>query len=78
MDTTKILEIIGAQGAWAILSVTLIFYILKAQEKRDEFQEKREQKYQDIITNMADKLDILTNLSEDIKQIKLNLDKLTE
>lgn len=74
----KIIEIMGTQGAWAVLSVSLIFYILKAQEKRDEFQEKREQKYQEIITNMADKLDILTNLSTDINEIKSNLKTLTE
>lgn len=30
----KVIEIIGAQGAWALLSIVLIFYILKAQEKK--------------------------------------------
>ncbi len=74
MDT-KIIEIISTQGAWAVLSVTLIFYILKAQEKRDAVQEKREEKYQEIIENMADKLDVLTNLSEDVKDIKTQLSK---
>lgn len=74
MDT-KIIEIISTQGAWAVLSVTLIFYILKAQEKRDAVQEKREEKYQEIIENMADKLDVLTNLSEDVKDIKTHLSK---
>lgn len=70
---TKIIEIIGAHGAWALLSVSLIFYILKAQEKRDEVQEKREYKYQEIIENMADKLDILSQLADDIRDIKSNL-----
>lgn len=74
MDS-KVIEIIGTQGAWALLSVVLIFYILKAQEKRDLIQEKREQKYQEIIESMADKLEVLTHLSEDVKDIKLQLSK---
>ena len=71
----KIIELIGTQGAWALLSVVLIFYILKAQEKRDCRQEERERKYQDIIKTMSDKLGILSNLSEDIKDIKIKLNK---
>lgn len=74
----KIIEIIGTQGAWALLSVALIFYILKAQEKRDDQQEKRENKYQEIIKNMSDKLGVLSDLSEDIREIKIKLNKFDE
>lgn len=74
---SEMVEIIGRQGAWALLSVALIFYILKAQEKRDTIQEKREQKYQEIIESMADKLEILTNLSEDVKDIKNKLENVS-
>lgn len=74
----EIIEIIGTQGAWALLSVALIFYILKAQEKRDDKQEKREEKYQEIIENMANKLDILEDLSEDIKGIKAKMSEISQ
>lgn len=77
MDT-ELIEVIGTQGAWALLSVALIFYILKAQEKRDELQEKRELKYQEIIENMANRLDILEDLSEDIKGIKVKMSKILD
>lgn len=47
--TEKIFELATAQGIWALLTVTIIFYILKNQEKRDLRQEERESKYQEII-----------------------------
>lgn len=71
----KIIEVIGAQGAWALLSVALIFYILKAQEKRDIQQEQRESNYQEIIKNMSDKLNILSSLSDDVREIKSRVNK---
>lgn len=71
----KIIEVIGAQGAWALLSVALIFYILKAQEKRDIQQEQRESNYQEIIKNMSDKLNILSSLSDDVREIKSKVNK---
>lgn len=74
----QLIETIGTQGAWALLSVGLIFYILRAQEKRDEIQEKREQKYQEIVDSMVNKLSILENLSEDIRDIKTKLNETIE
>ena len=70
MDSTTIIEMIGTQGSWALLSAALILYILKAQEKRDEVQENRELKYQEIIGKMADKLEALNHLLEDVTEIK--------
>lgn len=66
-------DIVSAQGVWAVLSVFLILYILKAQEKRDDIQAKREEKYQEIIGNMTNKLEILRYLSDDVSEIKVKL-----
>lgn len=71
----ELFDIVSAQGVWAVLSVFLILYILKAQEKRDDIQEKREEKYQEIIGNMANKLEILRYLSDDVSEIKAKLSK---
>lgn len=73
--SNELFEMASTQGVWAILSVSLIFYILKAQEKRDEIQEKREEKYQEIIENMASRLEVLTHLSDDVSEIKSKLNK---
>ena len=61
MDT-KIIEIISTQGAWAVLSVTLIFYILKAQEKREE-------NYQKMIFELTEELKIISEINDHVKNI---------
>ena len=53
-----LLSFFVGDGIWALLSGILIFYILKAQEKRDDRQDAR-----DIQT-------IISNLSESLKNIE--------
>ena len=59
-----------SQGIWAVLSVFLLFYILKAQEKRDQKQEEREKNYQEIITKITDKLCVVEEVKRDVEEIK--------
>ncbi len=59
-----------SQGIWAVISVSLLFYILKNQEKRDEKQEEREKNYQDIISKMSDKLIIVEDIKKDVGDVK--------
>ncbi|ERK28958.1 BhlA/UviB family holin-like peptide [Clostridium intestinale] len=66
----QILKLASTQGIWAVLSFILIYYIVKTQEKRDIRQEERETNYQDIINKLTDKLNILDDIQEDIKDIK--------
>lgn len=65
----EILKIISSQGIGAVLSLILILYILKSQEKRDLRQQNRELAYQKIISNLSDKLGILDELNENIKKL---------
>ncbi|MGL5676181.1 MAG: BhlA/UviB family holin-like peptide [Cellulosilyticaceae bacterium] len=58
------------QSIWAGLALALIFYILKKQEKRDEAQAQREEKYQTIIQELSEKLVLIEALREDIQDIK--------
>lgn len=66
----EILKLASSQGIWAALSVALIFYILKAQEKRDIKQEERELNYQDIISKLTDKFNIVEEVKKDVEEIK--------
>ena len=66
----KIIEIASSQGIWTVLTVALIFYILKNQEKRDLNQEERELNYQNIISNLTEKLNLVLDIKEDVKEIK--------
>ncbi|WP_326909789.1 BhlA/UviB family holin-like peptide [Sedimentibacter sp. MB31-C6] len=63
-------ELATTQGIWALLSIILIFYILKAQEKRDAKQEEREKSYQNIIATLNDKLDIVEDIRTGVNEIK--------
>ncbi|KOA73248.1 phage-like protein [Clostridium botulinum] len=66
----EILKLASSQGIWAALSVVLIFYILKAQEKRDLKQEQREENYQRIIKNLTDNFHLIEDVKKDVKEVK--------
>lgn len=66
----ELLKIVTSQGVWAVLSMFLLFYILKAQEKRDLTQEEREKKYQEIIYTLTDKINIVETIKKDVEEIK--------
>jgi len=66
----NIFKLASSQGVWAALTVGLIFYILKNQEKRDIRQEDREKKYQAIISNLTDKLNLVEDVKKDVEDIK--------
>lgn len=67
----ELVKLAASQGIWAALSVGLIFYILKTQEKRDSKQEQREHKYQEIISNLTDKLTIIEDVKKDMEEVKV-------
>lgn len=66
----ELMKLAATQGIWAALSLALIFYILKAQERRDSIQEEREKRYQNIIDELTSKLEVLDNISNDIQILK--------
>ena len=63
----KFFEIIASQGIWTLLSFILIYYILKEQEKRDLRQNARELQYQELISNLTSKFDLLHSDIQDLK-----------
>ena len=72
---SKLFKLAASQGIWAVLSIALIFYILKAQEKRDLNQEIREKGDQDIITKLTKNLNIVGDIKSDVKDIKSFISK---
>ena len=65
-----IIKIASSQGLWATLSVFLVFYILKTQEKRDLKQDEREQNYQSIVSKLTNKFNIVDTIKKDLQEIK--------
>lgn len=66
----EILKIAVNQGLWAVLFVVLLFYVLKKQEERDKKAEEREGKYQEIITQLTKKLDVLDDVKEKVTEVR--------
>lgn len=48
----------------------LLFFILRAQEKRDAKQDEREQNYQKIIEGLTQKLNIVADMQGNIERIR--------
>lgn len=67
----EMIQIVSSQGVWALLSFFLIYYIVKAQEKRDEKQDEREKNYQALISELTEKFDLIHSDVSEIKN-KLN------
>ena len=62
MEIGELISIFASEGIWAVLSLSLIFYIIKGQEHRDERQDERDKKYQETILQMANALQYLSEI----------------
>lgn len=71
----ELFKLASSQGIWSALSVGLIFYILKTQEKRDIKQEEREKSYQHIISKLTQKFNIVEVIKKDVEEIKEYISK---
>lgn len=71
----EVLKIASSQGVWAALSVALIFYILRTQEKRDVRQEEREKNYQNIIDKLTERFSVVEDIRNDVKEMKKSINK---
>ncbi|KYH33283.1 bacteriocin UviB precursor [Clostridium tepidiprofundi DSM 19306] len=69
----EIIKLASSQGVWAALTVALIFYILKAQEKRDIRQEEREKSYHEIINKLTEKFSIIEEVRDNVDKIKTHI-----
>lgn len=75
MEAT-ILDAALSQGIWAVVAVFLLIYIVKANEKRDLRQEEREKNYQELISTLTEKLEVLDMVRDDVAGIKEYVQKL--
>lgn len=63
MEFKDLLDLFVPEGIWAVLSLALIFYIIKSQEKRDQRQDERDKKFQEIIMGLSESI-------KDIREVK--------
>lgn len=71
----KIIDLASSQGIWTLLSFLLMYYIIKVQEKRDSIQNEREIKYQEIISALTDKFNVIHSDIVELKDMNSSNEK---
>lgn len=70
----ELFKSIVSQGAWAILFVWLFIDTRKESKTREEKLQKIINKNQEVISELAEKFDVVENIESDVKEIKIKLD----
>lgn len=64
-----LLSVTQSQGIWTVLFVFLLLYTIKKNDKLDERQEEREEKYQTLLSDLTEKYSVLTSMNKQINNI---------
>ena len=59
-----------SQGIWAVLAVFLLIYIVKSNEGFSARQEEREKQYQELLSALTEKFNVLSVIERDITEVK--------
>lgn len=59
-----------SQGIWAVLAVFLLIYIVKSNERFSARQEEREKQYQELLSALTEKFNVLSVIEKDIAEVK--------
>ena len=59
-----------SQGIWAVLAVFLLIYIVKSSERFSARQEEREKQYQELLSALTEKFNVLSVIERDITEVK--------
>ncbi|MEN8433972.1 BhlA/UviB family holin-like peptide [Clostridium septicum] len=69
----EVIKIIASQGAWAVLFVWLFIDTRRESKTREERLQGIINKNQDVISELAEKFDVLENIQEDVTEIKIKI-----
>ena len=67
---SSVLDAALSQGIWAVLAVFLLIYIVKSNERFSARQEEREKQYQDLLSALTEKFNVLSVIEKDIADVK--------
>ena len=67
---TSVLDAALSQGIWAVLAVFLLIYIVKSNERFSARQEEREKQYQELLSALTEKFNVLSVIEKDIADVK--------
>ena len=67
---SSVLDAALSQGIWAVLAVFLLIYIVKSNERFSARQEEREKQYQELLSALTEKFNVLSVIERDITEVK--------
>ncbi|MDU5262240.1 MAG: BhlA/UviB family holin-like peptide [Clostridium celatum] len=73
----EILKTIVSQGAWAILFVWLLIDTRKESKVREEKLQSIINKNQEVISELAEKFNVVEDIQEDVSEIKIKLESVS-
>lgn len=59
-----------SRGIWAVLAVFLLIYIVKSNERFSARQEEQEKQYQELLSALTEKFNVLSVIERDITEVK--------
>ena len=67
---SSVLDAALSQGIWAVLAVFLLIYIVKSNERFSARQEEREKQYQELLSALTEKFNVLSVIEKNIAEVK--------
>ena len=72
-----LIEAATTQGIWVLLFVSLFLYTFKNNEKLVEKQDKREENYQKLLSDMTEKYSVVEDIRNSVDEIQKKVEMLS-
>lgn len=73
----ELIEAATTQGIWVLLFVSLFLYTIKNNEKLVERQDKREENYQKLLSDMTEKYAVVEDIRNSVDEIQKKVEMLS-
>ena len=70
-----LIEAATTQGIWVLLFVSLFLYTIKNNEKLVEKQDKREENYQKLLSDMTEKYAVVEDIRNSVDEIQKKMEQ---
>ena len=72
-----LIEAATTQGIWVLLFVSLFLYTIKNNEKLVEKQDKREENYQKLLSDMTEKYAVVEDIRNSVDEIHKKMEQIS-
>lgn len=72
-----LIETATTQGIWVLLFISLFLYTIKNNEKLVEKQDKREENYQKLLSDMTEKYAVVEDIRNSVDEIQKKMEQIS-